>query len=60
LLENVTEQQAEFLRLRIYGDQTTEMAATILGMNLGQAKQLQRRALRKLAKILSEKPPDDD
>jgi RNA polymerase sigma factor (sigma-70 family) len=60
LLKSLTDQQAEFLRLRIYGDQTTEMAATILGMNLGQAKQLQRRALRKLAQILSEKPPDDD
>lgn len=59
LLENLTEQQAEFLRLRIYGDQTTEMAATILGMNLGQAKQLQRRALRKLAQVLGDKPPDD-
>lgn len=55
LLGQLTDQQAEFLRLRIYADATTEQAALSLGMNLGQAKQLQRRALRRLASILT--PP---
>jgi RNA polymerase sigma-70 factor (ECF subfamily) len=58
LLDSLTDQQAELLRLRIHGDLTLEAAAATLGLALGAAKQLQRRALRRLATLVddSERP----
>lgn len=53
LFAQLTDQQAELLRLRIHGDVTLELAARTLGMELGAAKQLQRRALRRLATLLA-------
>jgi len=58
LLGQLTDQQAEFLRMRILGDVTVEHAARIMGIELGAAKQLQRRALRRLATILAEEGDD--
>ena len=52
LLDQLTPQQSELLRMRMVGDLTLEHAARILGIELGAAKQLQRRALRRLATIL--------
>lgn len=54
LLGQLTEQQRDLLRLRIHGDLTTEAAAATLGMSLEAAKQLQRRALRRLAQLLEQ------
>lgn len=59
LLAQLTDQQAELLRMRILGDLTLEHAARVLGVELGAAKQLQRRALRRLATILAEEEAAD-
>jgi RNA polymerase sigma factor (sigma-70 family) len=65
LLDQLTEQQAELLQMRIIGDVALEHAAQVLGMELGAAKQLQRRAVRRLASILADEDtavltPGDD
>ena len=52
LLDELTPQQREIISLRIFGDMTIEQCAEALDMNLGQAKQLHRRALRKLATLV--------
>lgn len=59
LFAQLTDQQAELLRLRIHGDVTLELAARTLGMELGAAKQLQRRALRRLAVLLADEDDGD-
>lgn len=60
LLDQLTDQQAEFLRMRILGDVTVEAAAKTLGLDVNAAKQLQRRALKKLASILADEEAADD
>lgn len=52
LLQQLTPQQRDIISLRIFGDMTIEQCAEALDMNLGQAKQLHRRALRKLATLV--------
>lgn len=60
LFAQLTDQQAELLRLRIHGDVTLELAARTLGIELGAAKQLQRRALRRLATLMAQEVDDED
>lgn len=54
LLGLLTEEQREVLTLRFVADLTIDQIATVTGRRRGAVKQLQRRALRRLEKILED------
>ncbi len=58
LLAHLTDEQREVLALRFVADLTIDQIAAATGRRRGAIKQLQRRALRRLERLLDESPTD--
>lgn len=56
LLDELSEDQRDALMLRIVGGLTASQVAPVIGKSPGAVKQLQRRGLRTLARLLSKQP----